>query len=76
MPFIFCIASFKCKFKSISFVCGIIEMAHGVFGSSCTFMYFVLTRTVELLLQDADSVILTSVLDSSVVYQHLPLWAN
>lgn len=51
-------------------------MAHGVFGSSCTFMYFVLTRTVELLLQDADSVILTSVLDSSVVYQHLPLWAN
>lgn len=51
-------------------------MAHGVFGSSCTCMYFVLTRTVERLLQDADSVILTSILDSYVVYQHLLLLAN
>ena len=76
MPFIFCIASSKCKFKSISFACGIIEMARGVFGSSCTCMHFVLTSTVELLLWDADSVILTSILDSSVVYQHLPLLAS
>lgn len=67
--FISCNASFKCKYKNTSLICGITKIVQFVFHSLWLHIYFALDRIVGKLYK-INSTAFISLPDTHTFYQH------